>query len=241
MAEGVRIFERGGEYTALKGGGRGLTAQISQIQAAQQQRPDLFIGGKSNVSRTQLAAGYSLTGGAGKQLVDTISYRGTESSGGGTFNVYKDAAANDGDGDDDDDVGNGDDDGGNGDDGGDDDDGGENNEINYGDLINQTLASIPSISDITSAITNANKASEERIAAMNKENRKLMLIDARNRRSEDRTPNLQIRGAGETPRTAGSQGFRRRTDQFKIAPFQGISGNLGAVSQVMPQNKLVNI
>ena len=86
----TRIFGSD-EYKALKGGGRGMTAQISQIQAAIKQRPDLFTGGRKNVSKTELAEGYSLTGGAGKVLVDTISYRGNETYSGGTFNVYRDA------------------------------------------------------------------------------------------------------------------------------------------------------
>ncbi len=86
----TRIFGSD-EYKALKGGGRGMTAQISQIQAAIKQRPDLFTGGRKNVSKTQLAEGYSLTGGAGKVLVDTISYKGGSTYSGGTFNVYRDA------------------------------------------------------------------------------------------------------------------------------------------------------
>jgi uncharacterized protein YoxC len=90
MAEDRLIFGTD-EYKALKGGGRGMTAQISQIQAAQKQRPDLFIRDGKNVSKTKLAGGYSLTGGAGKVLVDTISYRGNETYSGGTFNVYRDA------------------------------------------------------------------------------------------------------------------------------------------------------
>ena len=92
MAENVRIFGSD-EYKALKGGGRGMTAQISQIQAATKQRPDIFIKKGKNVSKTELAGGYSLTGGAGKVLVDTISYRGNETYMGGTFNVYRDAPA----------------------------------------------------------------------------------------------------------------------------------------------------
>lgn len=111
---------------------------------------------------------------------------------------------------------------------------------NYEEMINQAMANIPSLADITDALRIQNEASEARIEAMNRENRKLMLIDARNRRAESRTPNLQIRGAGETPRTAGTQGFRRRKDQFRITPFQGIGGILGVAGQVA-QNKMVNI
>ena len=220
------------EYKALKGGGRGMTAQIDQIRGGIKQRPDLFIKQGKNIGKTELAAGYSLTGGPGKTLVDTISYKGNSTYSGGTFNVYRDAPAE-----------------------------AEpapppeepeqeetQEEVeevvdtgpDYNQMINDALASIPSISDITNAIAQQNAASEARIKAMNEENRRLYINDQRNRASEARTPNLQIRGAGETPSTAGSQGFRRRKDQFKIAPFQGISGALGVVGQVA-QNKLVNI
>ena len=93
MAELQTIFARDGLYKDLKGGGRGLTAQLNQIRAGLNARPDIFVGSKKNVGKTQLAGGYSFTGGAGKQLVDTISYGGTSSSGGGTFNVYRDIPA----------------------------------------------------------------------------------------------------------------------------------------------------
>ena len=93
MAELQTIFGSGGLYRDLKGGGRGLSAQVNQVRAGIESRPDIFVGSKKDVGRAQLAEGYSFTGGAGKQLVDTISYRGTESSEGGTFNVYRDAPA----------------------------------------------------------------------------------------------------------------------------------------------------
>ncbi len=90
MAENKSIF-RTDEYKALKGGGRGMTAQIDQIRGGIKQRPDLFIAKGKNIGKTELAAGYSLTGGAGKVLVDTISYKGGSTYSGGTFNVYRDA------------------------------------------------------------------------------------------------------------------------------------------------------
>ena len=92
MAENKSIF-RTDEYKALKGGGRGMTAQIDQIRGGIKQRPDLFIAKGKNIGKTELAAGYSLTGGAGKVLVDTISYKGGSTYSGGTFNVYRDAPA----------------------------------------------------------------------------------------------------------------------------------------------------
>ena len=64
----TRIFGSD-EYKALKGGGRGMTAQIDQIRGGIKQRPDLFISKGKNISKTELAEGYSLTGGAGKVLV----------------------------------------------------------------------------------------------------------------------------------------------------------------------------
>ena len=93
MADNQDIFGRGGIYTDLKGGGRGISAQLSQVSAGLKARPDLFIGSRKNVGKTQLAAGYSFTGGAGKTLVDTISYKGNNTYSDGTFNVYKDAPA----------------------------------------------------------------------------------------------------------------------------------------------------
>jgi hypothetical protein len=70
-----------------------MTAQIDQIRGGIKQRPDLFIAKGKNIGKTELAAGYSLTGGAGKVLVDTISYKGGSTYSGGTFNVYRDAPA----------------------------------------------------------------------------------------------------------------------------------------------------
>ena len=230
------IGNRGG--TGLAGSdtlpvGRGQHSFYASLGAASKQRKDLFSG--SIKSRNlSIKEGYSFTGGEGKVLVDTISYRGNDTNPDGTINIYQAAAKEEepdtgpDPGDDDPDTGN--------------DDGGENVDDgpDYNQMINDALANIPSISDITDAIRLQNEASEERIRAMNEENRKLYINDQRNRASESRTPNLQIRGAGETPKTAGSQGFRRRTDQFRIAPFQGISGALGVMGQVA-QNKLVNI
>ena len=93
MAKGTKIFQSGGIYKNLVGGGRGLTAQLDQVRAGLQARPDIFLGSKKNVGKTKLAEGYSFQGGKGKVLVDTISYRGGSTYQGGTFNVYKDAPA----------------------------------------------------------------------------------------------------------------------------------------------------
>ena len=109
MAKGTKIFESGGIYKDLKGGGRGLTAQLDQVRAGIKQRPDLFIAKGKNVGKTKLAEGYSFKPGKGMTLVDTISYRGNETYGDGVFNVYGPAAQS---------VAPPDDGGGGGDDGG---------------------------------------------------------------------------------------------------------------------------
>jgi len=92
MAKGTKIFESGGLYKDLRGGGRGHSAQLDQVRAGLKSRPDLFIGSKKNVGKTKLAEGYSFKPGKGMTLVDTISYRGGSTYSGGTFNVYGPAA-----------------------------------------------------------------------------------------------------------------------------------------------------
>ena len=84
-------------------------------------------------------------------------------------------------------------------------------------------------------------AAEERQRLAAEAQRQQMLTMARNERSAGRAPNLQIRGAGETPRTAGTQGFRRRRDQFRISPFQGIGGIMSSAGQIAQANQMVNI
>ena len=112
MATG--IFERDGAYTALKGGGRGLTAQIDQVRAGIKQRPDIFISKGKNVGKTQLAEGYSFKPGEGMTIVDSISYGGGSTYSGGTFNVYGPAQQSVADPDDGGDDGGNDDGGGGG-------------------------------------------------------------------------------------------------------------------------------
>ena len=231
MSEEIK-YNLAKDMPGLPTGGRGYSERYDALRAAAKSRRDLFDGsGRKNLHILGIKEGYSFQPGEGKTLVDTIQYRGGAYNEGGILNIYKDAEKKE-----------------------------ETEEVveeettqeeteeeevvdtgpDYNQMADDLMAKIPSISDITNAINEANTASENRIRAMNEENRKLYINDQRNRASEARTPNLQIRGAGETPRTAGSQGFRRRSDQFKIAPFQGISGALGVVGQVA-QNKLVNI
>ena len=51
----------------------------------------------------------------------------------------------------------------------------------------------------------------------------------RNQRSAGQAPNLQIQGAGSTPKTGGTQGFRRRVDQFTPV-YKGLGG-FGSAAQ----------
>jgi hypothetical protein len=78
----------------LPTGGPGYAQTYSALQAAANQRRDLFSGGgKSNLSKLGIKEGYSFTGGEGKVLVDSIRYSGSGRYSGGTLNIYKDAPA----------------------------------------------------------------------------------------------------------------------------------------------------
>ena len=66
-------------------------------------------------------------------------------------------------------------------------------------------------------------------AAAEERARQANLTMQRNQRSASQMPNLQIQGAGSTPRTAGTQGFRRRVDQFTPV-YKGLGG-FGATAQ----------
>ena len=63
------------------------------------------------------------------------------------------------------------------------------------------------------------------------------LVGERRMRAAGRRPNLQISSAGETPQTAGTQGFRRRKDQFRKKKFRG----LAQIAAQGAANQLVNI
>lgn len=231
----TRIFERDGAYTALKGGGRGLTAQIDQVRAGIKQRPDIFIAKGKNVGKTKLAEGYSFTGGKDKVLVDTISYRGNETYSGGTFNVYRDAPKEpeppapppEGPADPPPPQ-----------------EPPQPQTPDYGQQISDAMAAADQrMEDLMNQFKIQQAAAEERQRLAAEAQRQQMLTMARRDRAAGRAPNLQIRGAGETPRTAGTQGFRRRKDQFRITPFQGIGGIMSSVGQVAQgaANKMVNI
>ncbi len=77
--------------------------------------------------------------------------------------------------------------------------------------------------------------------------RSQMLIGARRERAAGRSPMLQIKGAGETPSTAGTQGFRRRKNQFKkkrrFGSLNPMGGALGAGTEIAAgtANQILNI
>ena len=114
----------------------------------------------------------------------------------------------------------------------------------YGQQIADAMAAADArMADLMNQFKIQQAAAEERQRLAAEAQRQQMLTMARRDRAAGRAPNLQIRGAGETPRTAGTQGFRRRKDQFRITPFQGIGGILGVAGQVAQgaANKMVNI
>ena len=69
------------------------------------------------------------------------------------------------------------------------------------------------------------------------ERQRRQTLSARRMRAAGRAPNLQIKSAGETPETAGTQGFRRRKDQFRRKQFRG----LAQIAAQGAANQLVNI
>ena len=106
----------------------------------------------------------------------------------------------------------------------------------------------PEIPDYGSQITDALAAADEKYQglidqmkidqeAMEERQRQANLISARRMRAAGRTPNLQIKSAGETPETAGTQGFRRRKEQFRRKKFRG----LAQIAAQGDANQLVNI
>ena len=114
----------------------------------------------------------------------------------------------------------------------------------YGQQIADAMAAADQrMADLMNQFKIQQAASEERQRLAAEAQRQQMLTMARRDRAAGRAPNLQIRGAGETPTTAGTQGFRRRKDQFRITPFQGIGGIMSSVGQVAQgaANKMVNI
>ena len=81
------------QIEGLPGGGQAFHKQHDALRAAIKKRGDLFTGGGDDLAKTELAEGYSLTGGEGKVLVDSITYKNAGNS--GPMNVYKDAPSPD--------------------------------------------------------------------------------------------------------------------------------------------------
>ena len=86
------------------------------------------------------------------------------------------------------------------------------------------------------------EAAAERNRLAQEAQRQQMLTMQRRDRAAGRTPDLQLRGAGGFGK-GGSQGFRRRADQFRINPFRNLGGVMGAVGNAAQgiANKMVNI
>ena len=125
----------------------------------------------------------------------------------------------------------------------------------YSDLADDILAKtdekladiLGKIGDVETAIGTVDKESKDRdkITDLAVAERDRIADEARrtmasNQRSADQTPNLRIRGAGETPKTAGTQNFRRRINQFRINPFVGLGG-IDDITKIGRSNKSINI
>ena len=120
--------------------------------------------------------------------------------------------------------------------------------VGPGDDIGDDGPQFPEIPDYGSQITDALAAADEKYQglidqmkidqeAMEERQRQANLISARRMRAAGRAPNLQIKSAGETPETAGTQGFRRRKEQFRRKKFRG----LAQIAAQGAANQLVNI
>lgn len=218
----------------LPRGGRGYSETFTALRAAANQRRDLFnSNAKGNLTKLGIQEGYSFTGGKGKTLVDTIKYKGSGAFDSGTLNIYKDApaaapaaaptttpettpAATTAEP-------------------------SQTQGPDYAQQISDAMAAADArMADLLNQFKIQQAAAEERQRLAAEAQRQQMLTMQRRDRAVGRAPNLQIRGAGEIPRTAGTQGFRRRQNQFRIAPFQGIGGIAGQVAQGAA-NKMVNI
>ena len=224
------------QMEGLPTGGRGYSERYDALRAAAKARRDLFSGsGRKNTHKLGIKEGYSFVGGEGKTLVDTIEYRGGAYNEGGILNIYKDAPKPEPpptppptepppttpppeppkpQGPD------------------------------YGQQISDAMAAADArMEELMNQFKIQQAAAEERQRLAAEAQRQQMLTMQRRDRAAGRAPNLQISGAGETPRTAGTQGFRRRKDQFRITPFQGIGGIIGVAGQVAQgaANKMVNI
>ena len=178
-----------------------------------------------------------------KQLVKRVQSSGGTLRIGGNVNTMKDitnmyAAASGGGGA-----------SGGGDSGGDSDDNQFDFEFpDYSSEIRDALASSDSkYNDLLDQMKIDEEARIERERLAEEARRSQMLIGARRERAAGRSPMLQIRGAGETPSTAGTQGFRRRKNQFKkkrrFGSLNPMGGALGAGTEIAAgtANQILNI
>lgn len=100
--------------------------------------------------------------------------------------------------------------------------GSENSEAETNPYASMAESIMSGFSDMMSQMQRENAAAEERRRLAN-------LTMQRNQRSASQAPNLQIQGAGSTPKTGGTQGFRRRDNQFTPV-YKGLGG-FGATAQ----------
>ena len=228
------LNKRGG--TGLAGSdtlpiGRGQHSFYASLGAAAKKRGDLFSGSIKD-RNLSLLEGYSFTGGKGKVLVDTIGYRGNDTNPDGTINIYKDAPVQKVEPKAEPEVKT--------------EPQQQEEEVvettpDYGQQIADAMAAADKrMEELMNQFKIQQDAAEERQRLAAEADRQKMLTMQRRDRAAGRTPNLQIRGAGETPSTAGTQGFRRRSNQFRIAPFQGLGGIASQTTQ-SATNKMVNI
>ena len=108
----------------------------------------------------------------------------------------------------------------------------------YGSQISGALsASDARMDELMNQLKIDQEAALERQRLAEEARQRQMLIGARRERAAGRSPSLQIRGAGELSKTAGTQGFRRRRDQFKRREYQP----LAPIATQGSANQLVNI
>ena len=100
--------------------------------------------------------------------------------------------------------------------------GSENSEAETNPYAGMAESIMSGFSSMMSQMQRDNAAAAERQRLAN-------LTMQRNQRSASQAPNLQIQGAGSTPKIGGTQGFRRRVDQFTPV-YKGLGG-FGATAQ----------
>lgn len=236
-------YNRAFGMEGLPTGGRGYSQTYSALRAAANQRRDLFSGsGKSNLGRLGIKEGYSFTGGEGKTLVDTVTYRGSGAYDGGTLNIYKDSAAMSGGGGDDDDDSSNDDGGSGGGDGNTGGGGGGEVTVNpyegiefpdYSDQFNNMNNAITGLSTtftnelakLTGKMAEDRKAAEDRMAEMQQSFQQSLAA----RKSKPRVSGIRFADRGTGGRSS-SQLLRR-----------GVRGTFGRSGERLMKISALNI